>query len=806
MAIQDLTQSERSALSLVKPIYLVDWVVGALTLRFSDRGLRYRFGSQEYLYEPYLLSLSRLGESVIIDGNFKNSDVILILSNERWSSYNNLSSLMFSENLVRTNLTIYELLLSGNLGFETEIFSSDVRKVKQKLVVEELFDVSLSSFSLRCSSRLYNKKNSWGNSKITKSLYPYADPNDVGKIRNSLYGSLEKVPSKCVLTGGIDTLPIDITASATSISVSGVAQVAFLSSGTIQIDDEKISYTGFNTSTFTFSGCSRGASSTTAAVHSKGAAVSQVRTSYVYEIAKHPVRSITNVFVDDVRQIMYPTSGYVCRAYTGQPGQELSGYEGRAVVSFSTNPIVKKQINVEVSQEHSHYTSTGSHYHSNSVESSTTRTVTGASSYQNVENPAFAYDGSTTTYARIRNGSLSRGFIWLTKNSSSSLGTLTRVEIGFRIRTSGISSNTGFRLGYGSEWHYITSNYSSATNVSFSFGSSDWGGYVGVRFDNLDFPSNPDAYVDLYNINSITMYYTLSATQASPATGVSTTMNGNTVVSGQTTADVVIGDEVTVDCEGFFDDASGTITGVSGALIERPDHVFRHFLVNLCGFLISDIGSSFSTAGSAFSALSYKFAFIIHDIGTDGFDIISKLAFQCRSILFEWEGLFEIKVLPDSSPSADFVVESSDVVDLPTFSFSPSYEIFNKITAYYRPDWRSRRANGDVRTNPINSEANAAGYMDALVGSSVPSDLEKDLLLRAVRTSVMAQNLLDFYLSRMSIPKTYLNIKINWRYTDYQPGQCFSFSDGLMGLATYRILKLTLNLEKDEILFLGEKT
>ena len=51
------------------------------------------------------------------------------------------------------------------------------------------------------------------------------------------------------------------------------------------------------------------------------------------------------------------------------------------------------------------------------------------------------------------------------------------------------------------------------------------------------------------------------------------TLDGTVDLVGNSIADTKIGGQVLVDCEGFKDTA-GTFTGTSGALIERPDHVF----------------------------------------------------------------------------------------------------------------------------------------------------------------------------------------------------------------------------------------
>ena len=65
---------------------------------------------------------------------------------------------------------------------------------------------------------------------------------------------------------------VSVTVSVTTIPVHNTNP--FTTSGTVQIDDEKITYTGVSGTSLT--GCTRGASSTTAASHSNDSLVTQV--------------------------------------------------------------------------------------------------------------------------------------------------------------------------------------------------------------------------------------------------------------------------------------------------------------------------------------------------------------------------------------------------------------------------------------------------------------------------------------------------------------------------------------------------
>ena len=71
---------------------------------------------------------------------------------------------------------------------------------------------------------------------------------------------------------GVNSLASDINASVTTIPVGN--SNPFTSSGTVQINDEKITYTGVDGTNLT--GCTRGANSTSAVVHISGELVEQI--------------------------------------------------------------------------------------------------------------------------------------------------------------------------------------------------------------------------------------------------------------------------------------------------------------------------------------------------------------------------------------------------------------------------------------------------------------------------------------------------------------------------------------------------
>lgn len=794
-----LQQSERSELRYVNPIQLVHITLpSGLILYFSSLDYIYTFSSTTVYYDSYVQSIDGLGNVVELD-NIYNPTISITLKNKPWGDYNYLINLRDDDEFTRADVAIYEV---RPITLD-ETFSSDIRECLWKGNVKQIENISLETFELSCCSRLHNKKNAFNLNTITEDDFPNSHPPDRGKYRNKIYGSVDKVVTRNIVSGAMDKITLDMTEAQTTVYISGSNEIPFASSGSVQIDEEIISYTSVTTSgtrQTQLNGCTRGASSTTAAIHDKGAYVGQVLTQFIYEVADHPVKSIDRVFVDDIRQ----TSGYT--AYTGQTGSQLTGYENTAVVRFTVLPKVGQQVNVDLT-DHNHNTSQGSHAHASggTLTSDSSRTASSVAGEYLVTNSIYAVDGSSSTAAIVANtSSINHGYLYLGKSSNASLGTLVSVTVGFRIATTGISSRTPFTLSYGSSSINITSNYAGATDVSFSFGSSSWTGNIGIAFSSLMFPKDP-AQVFVYGINFITMYYSTSPTDYSPADGVDTTKLGVTSLSGGTsTSTIVIGNEVTADVQGYQDDGSGTYTGTASALITNPADVYKHLYRYQAGFSASDLDTtSFTAARSFYSTNSYNFAFVLHDIGTEADKICGDLAYQIRSSTYEWGGKFYLDVLPSSTPTSDMTIYDEDIIDYPSYSYTSLDDLVNKYRAFYL---RKYTTSSESLDGVLNNDALAEGYLDVLISTTGNADLQGDLYLKAIRTSAAAQDILDFWLDYKSTIRLLLSdLKVRWKGIQLGPGDYFTYVDPIFGSKLFRITTFKPNRNSGVINISGEE-
>ena len=173
--------------------------------------------------------------------------------------------------------------------------------------------------------------------RLNADDYPFIDPLDIGQAPPAGYGEITGARGACVLSGVTVLLDADINSSQTTFDVddgSRFPATPFL----IQIGNEQMTVTNVATNTLTVT---RSAGNTKPSSHKRNRTVFEVRSTYVYLIADHPVKSIDEVFVDDQVQI----SGFT--AYTGQAGDELAGFSGQAVIEFAADAYIRKQFNLD---------------------------------------------------------------------------------------------------------------------------------------------------------------------------------------------------------------------------------------------------------------------------------------------------------------------------------------------------------------------------------------------------------------------------------------------------------------------------
>lgn len=541
--------------------------------------------------------------------------------------------------------------------------------------------------------------------KINTGTYPNADPDEIGKVANIIYGSVSNVPCHAVKAGAESSLVADISASVTSCEVSDALRFP-AAPFTVQCEKEQMSVTAKNGNVFTIT---RGYNSTTAVNHDKGQAVFEVLTEYIYLVADHPVKTIGDVYVDDVRQVADLTK------YTGQTGSEKAGYGGKAVIVFSVKPLIAKQINVQANDTIA--VNDGITVSDNigiSVGGSTKKV------YPNGDSGAHsaAYDGNESTSVGV-SGSVTFYF------PSTSYGTIANQYVHAKLDTGTWS--------IGPDWtpSSVSGLPSGGAWVRFQKSGGNWG-------DSISFGASGYLIYELYK----EVDYTPSSTKTGSAyRGGAATKSGTVTLSGNSSADVVIGRLVTADIEGYQDDASGTYTGTANALIERPDHQFKHYLYTYAGWPVADFDTN---AGSQFASKNYKFSVVINEYKRLK-DWLSAMAFQCRCYFRFAGGKAQLLWRPDSLTSqktitSNMIRMNDDYKTTIKMRRSPLFEVINKITVHYDKDWSK---SGDEAYKGLSQTSDSIS-----INKYGEKERPELFYFDFVTSASMADDLRDFYLVR----------------------------------------------------------
>ena len=572
--------------------------------------------------------------------------------------------------------------------------------------------------------------------------YPNADPDDINKIQNIIYGSCERVRCHAIKAGAMDNLTEDISDSDMSFDLSDASEFPSSGSFTVQIDNEKMLIASRSGNTLTVT--TRGYGSTTATEHSAGAPVFEVLTEYIYLLAAHPVKAIGDIYVDGIRQTTNFTK------YTGQSGDEHADYPEKAIIKFTAKPVISKQVNIDVNTNDTI-----------DVDSNSQSTLKINPSGGQTE----LRDGSLATYYDAFNGIMTY--------PGTSYGTMQRRRHCVHVENLHATTTKTLKIALSwDEYNYVTINIPPGvkTTVYAQYGGSNW--TEGTKCVGED--SNVRIYEVWKEVD-----YVIAVNKTGTVTATAT---------GNSSADVVVGASVNADVDGYQDDGSGTYTGSANALIERPDHVLKHFIDVLYGFSLSDINtSSFSTAGASYAgAISggYKFAFLINEeIKPSKF--LANLAFQCRSCLRYEASEWYLDYLPDTAPSAVKTISKADIAGKnKKFIFSKTLrvDIVNDLTAKFQKNYE--------RLKFDESEWLETAYNADSTSQTNYGIRPKDYEFWAIRIQLMADHVLAFLKLQRKNPLLLIEFPVFWEHFDLERGDTFDISNDLYDAEKFYIEKI----------------
>jgi hypothetical protein len=660
---------------------------GALALYLCSRQFDTLNMFDDQIYDDLIVSWGtiRTGEIDPTDYRIRAGDLQIDLNNtEPVGGYDRFSALLAAYDWAFATVTV-RLIHEGATDPDDA-----VSIFKGKIETPEA--MSRESVSLRVSDISLSYLNAWPHTVVSTDDYADADPDDVGKMFPQVWGSCKRVPARAVAAGWVTTLAEDLDDSETSVDLTDVSGLP--SSGAVQIDAEQISYTGKSGNTLT--GCTRGYNATSAVEHDYGAGAAEVQSEYFYIVADHPVKAIDAVYVDGIRQ---PGANYT--AYTGQTGDEHASYTGKAVIKFTTRPAITKQINIDLDKTDTLSVTNGTlsvsdpgHTHEPNEDNIVSWEFDTFVSSSGGLYPYAWFDGNDETQTDLTNqNDHSVACLSEERTFSGNPGWYRLcVRVGTVTETASTAEVRFSYAGLDAEAYQTDENsvvYTSWQNPGTSW--NEWSEFAAanaqiIRVDNWGngFIGIKKAWMEIENIPVET------EADVTMSGDVSKTGTITYELTGNSSADTVIGNVVSADVNGYQDDASGTITGTPNALIERPDHILTHMLTEVLGLSSSDVDStSYTSSGASYASASFTLGVCLVDPPKNINDFFSKIARQCRSMQFWEAGVHHlVYVGGTAAPTTDKTVMAHQI-DLNQLWISTTRrdEIRNSLTGPYDKYW-----------------------------------------------------------------------------------------------------------------------
>ncbi len=723
-----------------EPIFLIEINLknSGPTLYLSDRNIL--IGSQQY--ENYISEISGIeGEINLIDSSSSNTDISLTFKNDRYGSYNYLIEIGDTYPFEGAGCLIREVYLDDDNN------PSDMVTIF-KGVIDEPQDIDLLSFRCKLSSTMFQKDKQWNVAMIDTATYPYAYE-DVGKLEPFVYGLDVLMPAVRVNWGAKTTLKADIfLGQTTSIELSDSSR--FPSSGTILIDSEELSYTSI--SSHVLAGVTRGVNSTIATAHSAGAEMWEKQAQYDSLIASHDIYSVGDIYAE-IQGTMY-------RVTSGVSGLLSGGkYYIRATSQIGIDNV-KDDITVDQGN-HSHSVGTatstffgdsGSHGGFNI----SSWTGVDANMYdQNLGTGLFALGGAGSAHATFNVGFPAYGGAPPTAVYKCITYKAYGTYSGYMTCNFG-GTEIGEATTIQTKKFYVGTTPPTSLSFTASYNKSDGGLLAYV-------------YEIWYEVQSGT------ATSADPAAGV---IKIGSVISTN------LVNRFHANVNGYKD-PDGNYGG-AGNVIERPDYVIKHFIVQKLGFSLTEIDdASFTAAGTLYDTYSYAFAFCVYDTIVPS-EFINRLAFECRSTLRYIAGKWYLDVIPDTAPAAVKTISKSELAGKFTkFKFSKTsiVNLQNNLTAMFKRDYTNLLANNSdwLLTSKTSDTTSEGKY------GTHPKDFE----FECIRDQTTADSVLAHILLQRKNPLLTVSFPVFWEHFDLNEGDTFDISNPLFDARKFYIEKFS---------------
>ncbi len=808
------------------------------TLYFSDRNIE--VGGQRY--ENYIEDLSGLGEGLRrAESPGPDSLLTLRFKNDAFESHDYLVEVGDTYPFEGAVVTVKEVYLDPPTGSGQAARQSETVELF-KGILDEPRDIDLLGFTCGATSMEYAKDREWKQPVINTSDYEFAHE-DLGEIEPIIYGSDVLAPALRVDWGARTTLQAQASPTGTSLVLSDASR--FPSSGSVWVDDEKVSYTDKSGNTLT--GCSRAQDGTAATSHRAGADVVEARAQYDSLLAAHGLHSVGDVYAEIDRRLYRVTSGvsavlsgekHLLRATDHVRVEAIE--DGTGVDNYYTPPVrkvIRHATDLPLQWEgfasgvYATYLNFPSAPQGMTLTNVRLRLYTYVSSLTAPNDDVLFYlgDSSGTKICKVDAGNNLHYYLelpvevsksgWVTSQKITKSGgyapdtfftiydAVIEADVvsgfsgdvdGGRVERSGTNqpkqSSSSVTVDFPSapsgtlkdvyseyEWS-VAVNANPSSTVKFKVGSKEicWVTTSGIvvpfceyRFQKSQTRWKTSQSLDVVNSHPDVVFTVKKARQFALSSSEES-------VSSAAKSGGVYGTHVV---ERFHTVANGyespdSAYGEAGSLIERPDHVMKHFLVEVLGFSPGEIDTaSFDAAGTSYaSAISggYRFAFRL-DRRVRPSELLGRMARECRSALRYSAGKWRLDYIPDAAPGAVKTVAGGELAgEGAKFAFSrtPVEELSNELMARYRRNY-----------SRLGSESEWDGTSSA---SDSTSQSKYGVYPRAVdfelvRDASMASHVLGHMLIEKKEPRLRVEFPVFWEHFDLEPGDTIEIESPFYG-------------------------
>ncbi|MCK4718564.1 MAG: tail fiber protein [Thermoplasmata archaeon] len=226
---------------------------------------------------------------------------------------------------------------------------------------------------------------------------------------------------------------------------------------------------------------------------------------------------------------------------------------------------------------------------------------------------------------------------------------------------------------------------------------------------------------------------------------------------------------VVADVIGYQDDGAGTYTGTPNAIIERPDHISKHVIIDRVGKTASEIDAgTYTASGSAYSSASYRLSVVVLSRPNPR-KLLERIAHQAKSIQF-WEfGVHHLKHIAGTE-TADKSL-SEDRIDLNQLwmSWTDRIDIKNSLKARYKRDWSGRSdAVEEAKDIVVASDDDSITKYTTLEGDPLNYPYIID--------EAQAQDVIDWDLLEQKDARIMIELVGGYYLTDLERGDLIDFS------------------------------